>query len=41
MRDGKLFVGYVHAGFESDAYDGAGVTCMSIVIFCFHLSVAI
>ena len=41
MRDGKLFVRYVRAGFESDAYDGAGVTCMSIAIFCFRLSVAI
>ena len=41
MRDGKPFIGYVHAGFESDTYDGAGVTCMIIMIFCFRLSVAI
>ena len=32
---------HVRAGFESDIYDGAGVTCTSIAIFCFRLSVAI
>ena len=32
---------HVRAGFESDVYDEAGVTCMSIAIFCFRLSVAI
>ena len=32
---------YVRAGFESDVYDGAGVTYMSIAIFRFRLSVAI
>jgi hypothetical protein len=32
---------HVHAGFESDVCDGAGVTCTSIVIFCFRPSVVI
>ena len=31
----------VRAGFESDVRDGAGVTCTSIAIFCFRLSMVI
>ena len=33
--------GHVHVGFEFDVHDGAGVTCKSIAIFRFRLSVAI
>ena len=37
----EALTGHVHAGFESDICDGAGVTCTSIAIFCLHLSMAI
>ena len=37
----EALIGHVRAGFEFDVYDGADVTCMSIAIFCFRLSMAI
>ena len=37
----EALTGHVHAGFESDICDGAGVTYTGIVIFRLRLSMAI